>query len=69
MKKLTLLDKGDSNKKDEFLTTKEAADLLRVSTTTIFDYCNKGILKKHKIMQKTLFKKSEVLKAIKEIEI
>lgn len=52
----------------EYITVKEAADLLRVAEVTIFDYFNRGVLKKRKIGRRTLILKRDILEAVKEIQ-
>ena len=51
----------------EYLTRQEAANLLKVSVTTIHNYCTKGYLKKYSIGRRVLFKRSEVEQALIEL--
>lgn len=46
---------------DELLTPKETAQLLKVSTVTIWDWCKRGILKKHTIGNQVRYLRSEVV--------
>ena len=65
-------EKEQSIEDKENWTIEETAKYLKVSKVTIHAYVRQGILKKHKIGSRTLFKKSEVLasvKAQKSIEI
>lgn len=52
---------------DVFLTQKETADLLGVSTVTIWTWEGKGILKSYRIGNLKRFKKSEILASPKLI--
>jgi excisionase family DNA binding protein len=47
-------------RKDEYLTRKECAALLKVSTMTVHAWINKGILKHYKVGRRTLFKIAEI---------
>jgi len=52
---------SDSNK---LLSRKEVAELLRISLPTLNNYRNSGILKCHRIGNRVLFKKDEVMEAL-----
>ncbi|MCF7740958.1 MAG: helix-turn-helix domain-containing protein [Candidatus Marinimicrobia bacterium] len=52
----------------EFLTVKQVADTLQVTTRTIFNYFKSGYLKKIKLKGKNLIRKSEFERFIKERE-
>ncbi len=61
-----LLEKREQTIEDkENWTISETADYLKVSKVTIHSYVRQGLLKKHKLGSKTLFKKSEVMASIK----
>lgn len=45
---------------DGYLTPKEAREYLRISNTTLHDWCNKGILTKQYIGGQPRFKKCEI---------
>lgn len=60
-----LLEREQTIEDKENWTIAETADYLKVSKVTIHSYVRRGLLKKHKIGSKTLFKKSEVLASIK----
>lgn len=49
---------------DELLTPEETAKLLKVSKVTIWDWCRRGILKKHTIANQVRYLRSEVLEAV-----
>ena len=53
---------SDSNK---LLSRKEVAELLRISLPTLNNYKKSGILKCHRIGNRVLFKKGEVMEALK----
>lgn len=55
-------------KEAEYLTRNEVADMLKITLMTLNEWTNKGILKKHKIGNRVLFKKNEVEEAIIEIK-
>jgi excisionase family DNA binding protein len=53
-----------SSEKDspkEVMTRKETAELFSVSTVTIHDWVNSGIIKPYKVGNRTYFKRSELL--------
>jgi len=52
---------SDSNK---LLSRKEVAELLRISLPTLNNYKNSGILKFHRIGNRVLFKRGEVMEAL-----
>jgi len=47
----------------------DVSNLFGVSLVTVHDWVSKGILTAYKINRKTYFKKSEVLKAMKQVKI
>ena len=51
---------------DEWMTTEEVAEYLKVSRITVYRYISKGIIKRHKIGRFNRYKKSEIEAAIKE---
>lgn len=55
-------------KEAEYLTRNEVADMLKITLMTLNEWTNKGILKKHKIGNRVLFKKNEIEEAIIEIK-
>lgn len=55
-------------KDNEYLTGKQVDQLLNISPPTRHKYANDSILKKHKIGGRVLYKKSEVLAALKIVE-
>lgn len=52
----------------EYLTREQVAKMFAVSTVTIWDWSNRGILKPYKISNKVRFLKSEVLSSPKAIK-
>lgn len=52
----------------EWLTSKEVCDLLKISYTTLHDWSNKGLLKKHKMGKRMRFRHDEVLESLLRIE-
>lgn len=52
---------SDNNK---LLSRKEVAELLRISLPTLNNYRNSGILKCHRIGNRVLFNKGEVMEAL-----
>ena len=48
------------NKKEEYLTKNEVAELLRVSTKTVDNWCDEGILSKKTIKSRAYFKRSQI---------
>lgn len=46
--------------RDEFLTIQQAADYIKVSKPTLWDWSKKGILNKHYIAGQPRYKKSEI---------
>jgi excisionase family DNA binding protein len=55
-------------KQEEYLTGKQVDSLLNISSPTRHKYVKDGLLNKHKIGGRVLFKRSEVLKALKSVE-
>lgn len=51
----------------ELLTVQEAADFLKVTKPTIYDYHNKGLFSFYKIQNRTLIKKSEIINALEKV--
>lgn len=52
----------------EWLTAKEVCHLLKISHTTLFDWCKKGIILKHRIGNRIRFRHDEVLESLTRIE-
>jgi len=52
---------------DELLTRKQTADLLKITLPTLWAWTNKDILPAYRIGNKIRYKKSEVLKALNQI--
>ncbi len=52
---------------DEFLTTEQVCKLLKVSRSTIINWRAAGKLESHKIGNRILFKREEILSKIKEL--
>jgi len=61
--------KEDTPVLDEWLTTKEVCDLLHVSKGTIFNWRATGKLETHKIGQRILFNREEILAKINKIKV
>lgn len=59
---------NESRKKDsqskEWLNSKEVQDLLKISSVTLWNWSNNGILKTHKIGNRLRYRKDDVLKAL-----
>jgi len=51
-------------KGDYYVTTKEACGLLRISSRTLSTYCNNGIVQKHRIGGRVLYRRDEITAAI-----
>lgn len=68
-KKIDMLNRFNSaNKIDEpkeIMTRKETADLFSISTVTVHDWVNTGIIKPYKVGNRTYFKRSELMEAMK----
>lgn len=52
---------------DDLITRYEVCELLNISLTTLNNYANAGKLKKHSIGNRVLYKRSEILAAVKPI--
>lgn len=52
----------------QFVTIKEAADLLRVSKQTIRNYISKGIIDSKKIGRKLLVNKQSIMKNLEKVK-
>lgn len=52
---------------DDLLSRDEVCTLLKISLTTLNNYTRAGKLKKHSICNRVLYKRSEVLAAVKPI--
>ena len=65
-----LLDERETKKifGKQYFTIKEAAELLNVSRTTIFEYLKKGYLVRKKIGKRTLIPRESILSSLKETE-
>ena len=62
---------GDPQKpvqEDRYITRKETAELLKVSLVTLSHWTKRSILKSYKIGSRVLYKRSEVIDALREIE-
>ncbi|WP_146201697.1 helix-turn-helix domain-containing protein [Sediminitomix flava] len=46
--------------KEEFMNVKEACRFLRISKGTLYNLIKKGIVKKHKLNARSIFKRSEL---------
>lgn len=57
---LSVLSNNSSNKEDEFLNRVELSKYLKISLSTVDNYTRLGLLKKHKIGHRVLFKKNEI---------
>lgn len=51
---------------DEFLTRKEAADLVKVSVTTIDTWRRDGLINAYRINSRIRFSKAELIEAVKK---
>jgi excisionase family DNA binding protein len=47
-------------KREEFLTSKETAKLLRITLPTLTDYCQRGLIPSYRIGRNIRYKKSEI---------
>lgn len=56
-----ILEKKENSEKEELLTIQQLADYFQVSTTTIHNWKNEGILPYVKIKSRIRFKKSVIL--------
>ena len=52
---------------EEYLTRKQVAELLQISLVTLHNWTKKGILTGYRISNKRLYKKSEIIDAIKQV--
>lgn len=68
-KKIILELKQDTPVLDEFLTTEQVCKLLKVSRGTIINWRAAGKLESHKIGQRILFKREEILAKINRIKV
>ncbi len=50
---------------DDFLTTQEAANLLKVTPQTIVDWANRGLINRIKLANRARYSKNELLAAMK----
>ena len=55
-------------KQEEYLTGKQVDKLLNISAPTRHKYVKDGLLNKHKIGGRVLYKRTEVLQALKVVE-
>ena len=67
IRKIMLELKEDVPEVDEYLTTRQLAKLLHVSIGTIVNWRGSGKLKSHKIGNRILFKREDILTKIKEL--
>lgn len=58
-----------TEKQKETLTRKDVAELLHVTTQTVINYTNNGLLKSYKLGRRVLYLKDEVLAVIKEQQV
>ena len=52
----------------EYITRKETAKLLNISLVTLSSWTKRSILKSYKIGSRVLYKKSEVIESLREVE-
>lgn len=52
----------------ELMTRKETADYLKINTTTLWHWTNKGKLKSYGIGNRVYYKRNEVIESIAEIK-
>jgi len=68
-KKIDMLNRFNSanqiDEPKEIMTRKETADLFSISTVTVHDWVNTGIIKPYKVGNRTYFKRSELMEAMK----
>ena len=65
----TPLAKESAKVDDEYITRKEAADILRISLPTLDKYSIEGIVTKYRFGSKVRYKRNEVLNAIQPIKL
>ncbi len=61
---LTNTEPKKQEQKDSFMTRQQTADFLSVSLVTLWKWDKKGILKPHRIGNKTLYKESDILNCL-----
>lgn len=59
----------ESIKKDQLITRIQAANFLNISLPTLTKYVKKGKIPAHRIGNRILFKKFEILDSLKEVQI
>lgn len=55
---------ASKRKAKKLLTRKEVAELLHISLVTLHEWCNKGILKPHRINSRVYFYEEEIMGAL-----
>ncbi len=63
---ISLIPKEDDS--DKILTREEVCKLLKVSTTTLFNWNNDKILENHKVGRRVYYKKSDVLAVLNPLK-
>lgn len=58
----------DDKSKDDFLTRYETSKLLNLSLPTITKYVKQGIIPAHRIGNRILFKRNELLDSLKDVQ-
>lgn len=53
---------------ETLLNRYEAAELLKISTVTLWDWTNKGKIQSYALGNKVFYKKSELLKSLKPVK-
>ena len=59
-----LAERINSDSSDEWISRKQAAEMLDVSLVTIASWCNKGILHPYKIGNRVRFRKKDIEKTL-----
>lgn len=57
-----------SKSKEEYLTRHDVAEMLQISLGTVYNWVNRGILKRYGLANKVYFKRSEVEAALVELK-
>ena len=58
-----------ANFKEQYLTREEVSEMLKISLSTIHNWCKKGILKPHQIGGRVYFKASDIESSIIKLEV
>lgn len=53
----------------EYLTSKEACKILKITLPTLYEWRKKGIVKAYRIANKIRYKKSEIEDSLKKIDV